>query len=62
MLHYGHQGSACVAHRATGFDEAMLAVRSTPSQAVEQLLGTIAELFLQDSGGYLNVDGTPYAF
>lgn len=62
MLHYGHRGSACVAHSAMGSDETMLAVRSTPTQAVEQLLGTIAELFLQDSGRYLNVNGTPYAF
>ncbi len=45
-----------------GFDEAMLALQSTPTQAVEQLLGTIAKLNLQDSGWHLNVDGTPYAF
>ncbi len=45
-----------------GFDEAMLALRSTPTQAVKQLLGTITKLTLQDSGRYLNVDGTPYAF
>jgi len=45
-----------------GFDEDMLALRSTPTQAVEQLLGTIAKLTAQDPGRYLNVDGTPYAF
>ena len=62
FLHHWHRRSASVAHRAMGFDEAMLALRSTPTQAVEQLLGTIAKLNLQDSRRYLNVDGTPSAF
>ena len=45
-----------------GFDETMLALQATPTQAVEQLLGTITKLTLQDSGRYLNLDGTPCAF